>query len=162
MENLKIAIAKKARPLPDSEVELLGSTLPSTDHIRDGFKDLLKNFAAPAKNPVLHGKSAKWYSAVQDVLELTTVIAELIIQESVSVLISLESGWDITAVLTALSQILMDSTYRTFEGFRTLVEREFLSFGHRFTSNSIHPDSQFPNPIFILFLDCVRLISLFF
>ena len=58
-------------------------------------------------------------------------MSELIVKESVSVLVALESGWDMTAVICALAQLIMDSNYRTFEGFQTLISREFLSFGHR-------------------------------
>jgi myotubularin-related protein 5/13 len=72
-------------------------------------------------------------------------------------MVSLEGGWDLTPILTCLSQILLDPVYRTFEGFRTLVDREFLSFGHRFTHNGIH-ESSGPNPVFILFLDCCNQI----
>ena len=74
----------------------------------------------------------------------------------IMVMISLENGWGITPLLTSLTQILLDPAYRSFEGFRTLVEREFLSFGHRFTTNGISEASQSCNPVFILFLDCVN------
>ena len=52
-------------------------------------------------------------------------------------LIALESGWNLTALLSALTQVLLDPVYRTFDGFQTLIEREFLSFGHRFSHNGI-------------------------
>ena len=58
--------------------------------------------------------------------------AELIQVEQVSVLVALESGWDLTSVLVALTEIILDPTYRTIDGFQTIIEREFLSFGHRF------------------------------
>ena len=130
------AIAKKARPDPDSEVELLATSLPSLDQIRDAFKQVVKNFAAPSKTAISLPECERWAGFVTDTLDYSALIAELITQESVSVLVALESGWDMTAVLVALAQIAMDAHYRTFEGFRTLVEREFLSFGHRFYTNS--------------------------
>ena len=154
------SIAKRARPDPDSEVELLATNLPSADQIRDAFKDVVKNFAAQSKTPVSLAEGSRWFSYVQDVMEHAALVSELIVNESVSVLISLESGWDITSVLSAFSQIIMDAHYRTFEGFRTLVEREFLSFGHRFSTHSIQHDSQSPSPIFMLFLDCCNQLLL--
>ena len=148
------SVAKKARPDPDSEVELLATCLASADQIRDAFKDMVKNFCAQVKTNISLTECSRWCSYVNDVLEAASLVSELMVHESVSVLIALESGWDMASVLSALSQIVTDSHYRTFDGFRTLIEREFLSFGHRFSTHSIHHDSQTPSPIFMLFLDC--------
>ncbi|CBY31389.1 unnamed protein product [Oikopleura dioica] len=40
----------------------------------------------------------------------------------------------------ALVELLLDPYYRTIDGFRTLVQREFISFGHRFSTNGIQRD----------------------
>ena len=61
-------------------------------------------------------------------------------------------GWDRTAQLSGLSQLLSDPFYRTIEGFQRLIEKDFCLFGHNFgTRSSI--DSNDYSPIFIQFLD---------
>ena len=70
-------------------------------------------------------------------------------------------GWDRTAQLTSLTQILLDPYYRTFVGFRALIEKEWLCFGHKFEDRngrgvmkgSTGDDER--SPIFLLYLDCL-------
>ena len=47
-------------------------------------------------------------------------------------LIHCSDGWDRTSQLAALTQIMLDPYYRTFEGFSVLIEKDFVSFGHQF------------------------------
>ena len=100
---------------------------------------------------------SKWLDQLQMLLSIANQVVERI-EESASVIVALEEGWDITAQVTSLSELLMDPYYRTIEGFSALIEREWLSMGHRFTRRNNHTidDQTGFAPIFIQFLDAVH------
>lgn len=76
-----------------------------------------------------------------------------------SVVIHCSDGWDRTSQLTALSMLLLDPYYRTIRGFECLIEKEWLSFGHKFQQRIGHGDNRHSDadrsPVFLQFLDCV-------
>ena len=53
-----------------------------------------------------------------------------------SVLIHCPNGSDGSCVISSVAQIIMDPVYRTFEGFKTLVYKEWLFFQHNFVKKS--------------------------
>lgn len=52
------------------------------------------------------------------------------------VIVHCSDGWDRTPQVCALAQLLLDPYYRTVEGFITLLEKEFVTFGHPFLLRS--------------------------
>lgn len=82
---------------------------------------------------------------------------------STSVVVHCSDGWDRTSQLTALAMLLLDPYYRTIKGFEVLIEKEWLSFGHKFQHRIGHGDNHHSDadrsPVFLQFIDCVWQVS---
>ncbi|XP_047740293.1 myotubularin-related protein 6 isoform X2 [Hyalella azteca] len=112
---------------------------------------------SPSMSAWLSGvEGSGWLRHVRSVLESGVLVAKEI-ASGVSVLVHCSDGWDRTAQTCALAQILLDPYYRTMHGFQVLVEKDWLSFGHKFTDRSglIQGEAKEVSPIFTQFLECV-------
>lgn len=70
--------------------------------------------------------------------------------------------WDRTAQTCSLASLILDPYYRTLDGFQCLIEKEWLSFGHKFTDRCGHiqiGDSKEIAPVFTQFIDAVWQIT---
>lgn len=78
------------------------------------------------------------------------------VENGISVVVHCSDGWDRTAQVCSVSSILLNPYYRTITGFQMLIEKDWLSFGHKFTDRCGHMkgDSKEVSPIFTQFLDC--------
>ncbi len=99
-----------------------------------------------------------WFQFIYLMLKNANEISK-ILQNNNSVLIHCSDGWDRTAQLSSLSQMLLDPFYRTINGFAILVEKDWLSFGHQFALRNGFADKEKQDqasPIFLQFLDAVH------
>ncbi|XP_063059680.1 myotubularin-related protein 1b isoform X2 [Engraulis encrasicolus] len=100
-----------------------------------------------------------WLEYIRLLLAGAVRIADRLESGKTSAVVHCSDGWDRTAQLTSLAMLMLDAHYRTLRGFQTLVEKEWLSFGHRFASRVGHGDQNHANsersPLFVQFMDCV-------
>lgn len=165
------AIANKAKgggyESEDSykHVELTFLDIHNIHVMRESLRKL-KEICFPASD------DQKWLSAVEGTLWLKHIkcilagavrIVDRIENMRMSVVVHCSDGWDRTSQLTALAMLLLDPYYRTLKGFQVLIEKEWLSFGHKFEQRIGHGDNHHSDadrsPVFLQFIDCVWQIS---
>jgi len=83
-----------------------------------------------------------WLRHQAAILEGTLLIVRNIHVNNSHVLIHCSDGWDRTAQLSAVSQLCLDPYYRTTRGFQVLMEKDFVSFGHKFLDRCGHLSSE--------------------
>ncbi|XP_063698839.1 myotubularin-related protein 2 [Culicoides brevitarsis] len=108
-------------------------------------------------------ENSLWLKHIKGILAGAVRIVDRIENLKISVVVHCSDGWDRTAQLTALAMLLLDPYYRTMKGFEVLIEKEWLSFGHKFQQRIGHGDSHHSDadrsPVFLQFIDCVWQVS---
>lgn len=87
-------------------------------------------------------KRSGWLRHLSAILEGTVIIVKNIHVYSSHALLHCSDGWDRTAQLSSLAQICLDPYFRTIRGFAVLVEKEWLSYGHKFLDRCGHLSSD--------------------
>lgn len=97
---------------------------------------------------------SKWLNHIAAVLRGSAAAAESLLLEY-PVLVHCSDGWDRTAQISALSQLLLDPYYRTIDGFLMLIEKEWIGFGYQFEERLGRMTDKNTSPVFTQYLDCV-------
>lgn len=97
------------------------------------------------------------------ILRSGNLVARIVSERKQCVLIHCETGTQGSALVSAVAQVFLDPFYRTFEGFKALVLKEWSYFGYDFLFN--HGIMQNPmedaqnRPAFLFFLDAVNQLT---
>mmetsp|Transcript_10506 Transcript_10506/g.17615 ORF Transcript_10506/g.17615 Transcript_10506/m.17615 type:complete len:568 (-) Transcript_10506:33-1736(-) len=102
-----------------------------------------------------------YFKMIQRIVKAANMTVDQILNKQTSVLVHCSDGWDRTAQMSSLAQQMLDPFFRTIEGLIILVNKDWLSFGHQFhlrfgLFDRNHKEEQ-RSPVFIQYLDCVRI-----
>ena len=151
---------------PNINMEVIFCGIPNIHAVRSSFEKMFSTISynnnIDEYSVIVNLPNTLWYETIILILKSGFQIYNSI-NDKCTVLIHCSDGWDRTAQLSSISQILLDKYYRTLEGFIVLIEKDWLSFGHQFRYRNgfyspTDPESLTENqfsPIFIQWLDSV-------
>ncbi|XP_052751987.1 myotubularin-related protein 3 isoform X3 [Galleria mellonella] len=148
---------------PAADIQFM--CLPNIHHVRRSFQQMRALVAEPSDQANWHSNLERtlWLQYVAGVVRAAGVVARAVAAGRPA-LVHCSDGWDRTPQIVAAAQLMLDPYYRTIEGFRILIEREWLDFGHKFADRCGHLfGSEDPNersPIFLQWLDAVHQLML--
>ncbi|KIM48796.1 hypothetical protein M413DRAFT_86161 [Hebeloma cylindrosporum] len=128
---MRESLAKVVEALKDAD-ELLAS-------INGDLPDHVSGLAVLDKQAL---RRSGWLRHISAILDGTVIITKNVHVNTSHVLIHCSDGWDRTSQLSALSQLCLDPFYRTIRGFEILIEKDWLSFGHKFLDRCGHLSSE--------------------
>uniref|UniRef100_A0A8C2IAU6 phosphatidylinositol-3,5-bisphosphate 3-phosphatase n=1 Tax=Cyprinus carpio TaxID=7962 RepID=A0A8C2IAU6_CYPCA len=135
--------------------------IPNIHVMRESLRKLKEVVYPTIDEPHWHSAidATHWLQYIRLLLAGAVKIADKVESSKSSVVVHCSDGWDRTAQLTSLSMLMLDSYYRTLRGFQVLLEKEWISFGHKFAARVGHGDENHANsersPLFVQFIDCV-------
>lgn len=141
--------------------EVVYLDIPNIHAMRESWRKL-KDLCYPGVNEQKwhsYLEANQWLDHIRAIMNGALKIADKIENHKTSVIVHCSDGWDRTSQLTSLAMIMLDPYYRTLKGFQVLIEKEWISFGHKFLQRLGHGDDRHSDtdrsPIFLQFIDCV-------
>ncbi|SCZ88847.1 BZ3500_MvSof-1268-A1-R1_Chr2-1g04675 [Microbotryum saponariae] len=102
----------------------------------NGIFDALRDSELTGTLDRLALRKTNWLAHLTNILDGVRTITRTIHLYNSHVLVHCSDGWDRTSQLSALPQLCLDPYYRTAAGLAVLIEKDWLSYGHRFTDRT--------------------------
>lgn len=80
----------------------------------------------------------QWLHRLSIILQSVDRITKSVHLNNTNVIIHCSDGWDRTSQVSALLQLCLDPYFRTMKGFMVLIEKEWISFGFKFSTRADH------------------------
>ncbi|KAG2464369.1 MTMR8 protein, partial [Polypterus senegalus] len=128
--------------------------------MRNSLQKLLEvcEMKSPSMSDYLTGlESSGWLRHIKAVMDAALFLVKAVAHEGASVLVHCSDGWDRTAQVCSLASLLLDPYYRTIKGLMVLIEKDWVSMGHKFTQRCGHleGDPKEVSPVFTQFIECL-------
>lgn len=142
------------------EIEFMD--IDNIHHVRDAHRKLLSLcYTSEISNFKWYSQleGSNWLDLMSYIMTASSKVAQCL-QRGKNCLVHCSDGWDRTAQILSLAQIMLDPYFRSIEGFEVLVMKDWVNFGHQFSLRNGHgnkneKDDQ-RSPVFLQFLDCVQ------
>ena len=144
-----------------ANVEIVFLDIPNIHVVRESFRKLKDACFSSSDEKRLFSnvESSCWLEYIKTIIKGAVKIADKVETCKCSVIVHCSDGWDRTSQLTSLVMLMLDPYYRTIIGFEVLIEKEWISFGHKFSQRIGHGEDKYNDaersPIFVQFIDCV-------
>lgn len=135
-----------------SNASFLFFSIPNIHRVRDCYIEMREGIDAGKEKPW-----ANWSELITQIIQSSVQSAEAL-KSNKAVLVHCTDGWDRTAQISAITQILVDPFSRTINGFKALIQKEWCDAGHMFSLRCAHQPitkSDESAPIFIQFIDAL-------
>lgn len=99
--------------------------------VRDSYLRIFRNAFKRGLSERNSMQAAGWIRHYEAIMAGVKLIVESL-REGMAILVHCSDGWDRTAQLVSLAQIVIDPHYRTIKGLMALVQREWVAAGHQF------------------------------
>ncbi|KAI5211238.1 myotubularin-related protein 7 isoform X1 [Manis pentadactyla] len=112
---------------------------------------------SPSMSDFLWGlENSGWLRHIKAIMDAGIFIAKAVSEEGASVLVHCSDGWDRTAQVCSVASLLLDPHYRTLKGFMVLIEKDWISFGHKFNHRygNLDGDPKEISPVIDQFIEC--------
>ncbi|XP_004597887.2 myotubularin-related protein 7 isoform X1 [Ochotona princeps] len=128
--------------------------------MRNSLQKMLEvcELKSPTMSDFLWGlENSGWLRHIKAIMDAGIFIAKAVSEEGASVLVHCSDGWDRTAQVCSVASLLLDPYYRTLKGFMVLIEKDWISFGHKFTHRygNLDGDPKEISPVIDQFIECV-------
>ncbi|XP_036694443.1 myotubularin-related protein 7 isoform X2 [Balaenoptera musculus] len=128
--------------------------------MRNSLQKMLEvcELKSPSMSDFLWGlENSGWLRHIKAIMDAGIFIAKAVSEEGASVLVHCSDGWDRTAQACSVAGLLLDPHYRTLKGFMVLIEKDWISFGHKFNHRygNLDGDPREISPVIDQFIECV-------